>query len=147
MTFQKLESVRMFEREIRVLMRNIRQSAEHRARLIHPELQASTYQVLLFVAENQPTRAWAIADCLNMDKGAISRHVTTLQELGFIERDCDPLDRRAQVLSLTSVGKEQIGAATERRRAELGHRLQGWSEGELGHFTEQLARFNADMAR
>lgn len=140
-----LDSVRSIERELSMLMRRMRAAKEEIARLIDTELAASTYTVLVLVAEHQPTQAREIIEMLDMDKSAISRHLTALDELGLIHRGCDPEDRRTHTLSLTARGEEKVHAAVELRRSKVHARLHAWSSGELDSFAAQLARFNADL--
>ena len=46
-------------------------------------------------------RASTVADLFSIDKGAISRQVTHLIELGLIEKSRDPEDGRAWLLTAT----------------------------------------------
>lgn len=143
MTGTKIESMRGLEREVRAMVRRIRRASAENARLIHPDLHVAAYSVLLFVAENEPTRASDVVDNLDVDKSAVSRQIVYLQELGLVERNCDPSDRRAQTLLLTAVGKAKVDASIEHRQAEIEGRLSEWSAADLARFAEQLGRFNA----
>lgn len=141
-TATKVETMRGLEREVRALILRIRRKSLENARLIHPDLQASAYSVLLFIAENRLTRASEVAEALNLDKGAVSRQIAHLQELGLVARNCDPADRRVQTLQLTASAQTRIDAMTEHRRSEIVRRLDEWPAGDLADFVAKLGRFN-----
>lgn len=134
------EEVRVVEREVRALMRRIRHRSAQNAQLVHPDLPVSAYLVLMFVAENESPRACHIVDDLQMDKGAVSRHIALLRDLGLVESTCDPDDRRVQTLRLTALGRGRLREVTERRQALVSSRLQRWSSEDLAAFAGQLRR-------
>lgn len=77
------------------------------------------YSVLLALAE-QPTRTQAaLAESIGADKTRIIGVLDDLQRRGLIQREPDPGDRRARVLSLTEDGRRVREAAqTDIRRME-----------------------------
>ncbi len=85
---ERAESLRMLESEVGVLIRRVRRVIGERARALHPDLPASSYLMLTTVAQNGPLRASALAEQFDMDKGAISRQVRHLADLGLL--DCTP---------------------------------------------------------
>ncbi len=143
MAATKVETMRGLEREVRALILRIRRKSLENARIIHPDLQASAYSVLLFIAENRSTRASEVAEALDLDKGAVSRQIAHLQELGLVGRNCDPADRRVQTLLLTATAQERIDSMTEHRKREIVHRLDEWPAGDLADFVAKLGRFNS----
>ena len=94
-----------------MLIRRVRRVIGARAAMIHPDLQAAAYLMLAYVAEEGPQRSSAIAERFDIDKGAISRQVQHLVELGLLERKPDPADGRASILKVTAQGPQ---AATTR---------------------------------
>lgn len=141
-TATKVETMRDLEREVRALIVRIRRKSLANARIIHPDLQASAYSVLLFIAENRLTRASEVAEALDLDKGAVSRQIAHLQELALVARNCDPADRRVQTLQLTASAQMRIDAMTEHRKSEIARRLDEWPAGDLADFVLKLGRFN-----
>lgn len=139
---ETLAAVRGIELELRTLVRRIRTTKAEVARSIDPELVPSAYTVLTLVADRQPTRAGEIVDVLDMDKSAISRHLATLAELGLVQRDCDPEDRRSHTVSLTERGRRKVREAVALRWTGLSDRLEGWTREDLRSFAVQLERFN-----
>jgi len=130
-----------------VLVRRIRRVIAERARLVHPDLQPASYLMLSHVAENGPMRASSVADLFTVDKGAISRQVTHLMELGLVQKTRDPEDGRAWLLSATPDAKERLRTVTEQRRTYLAERLDGWEAGDLERFTDLLARYNDSLGQ
>ncbi len=130
-----------------MLVRRIRRVIAERARLVHPDLQPASYLMLSHVAENGPMRASSVADLFTVDKGAISRQVTHLMELGLVQKTRDPEDGRAWLLSATPDAKERLRTVTEQRRTYLAERLEGWEAGDLELFTDLLARYNDSLGQ
>lgn len=139
---EALAAVRSIELELRTLVRRIRTTKAELARFIAPELVPSAYTVLTLVADRQPTRAGEIVDVLDMDKSVISRHLATLAELGLVQRDCDPEDRRSHTVSLTERGRRKVSEAVALRWTGLSESLEGWTREDLRSFAAQLERFN-----
>ena len=67
--------------------------------MVHPDLQPASYLLLSHLAHEGPMRSSAIAESFGIDKGAISRQVQHLVDLGLVERMPDPADGRATLLS------------------------------------------------
>jgi DNA-binding MarR family transcriptional regulator len=130
------------EQEVGVMVRRIRHVIGARARLVHPELQGSSYLMLSWLAGHGPLRASAMADAFGIDKGAISRQVQHLLDLGLVEREPDPADGRATLVSVSAAAVAQLEAVSEERRRWLDGRLSDWSEDDLTQMVELLGRYN-----
>ena len=137
------ESLTRLEQEVGVLVRRIRRVIAERAGAVHPELQPASYLMLAHVAEHGPMRASTVADLFSIDKGAISRQVTHLIELGLIEKSRDPEDGRAWLL--TADARQRLEQVAVSRRRYLADRLDGWEAGDLEAFTHLLARYNESL--
>ena len=83
-------------------MRRVRRALSERAALVHPSLQPSSYVMLAHLIEAGPRRSSDIAEAFDLDKGAVSRQVQHLVELGLVERTPDPADGRATILTATT---------------------------------------------
>lgn len=107
-------------------------------------LDSSAFPIL-FVLSREPQRVSEIADTIHSDVSTVSRQVAGLIRSGFVDRGPDPEDRRAQLLTLTSAGRDII--ATHRRlRDEWLSRLVGdWSEEDLTALTSLLSRFGDSL--
>ena len=89
------------------------------------------YLMLGYMNERGPVRASAVVEAFNLDKGAVSRHVQALVEFGLATKERDPDDGRAWVVSLTEEGRPRMHELATVRRAQLGRRLEDWSDDEL----------------
>jgi DNA-binding MarR family transcriptional regulator len=142
---RRRQSLRRIESEVSVLIRRVRRVIGERARAVHPELAAATYLLLAHVAETGPLRASALVDDMGLDKGAVSRQVTHLVELGLLERSQDPDDGRATLLAASDDARERLAAVGRQRSERFGQRLAEWSDEELSDLAERLARYNAAL--
>lgn len=143
---QREAAVRGLEHEIGRLLRRIRRGLADRAAQVHPELSATAYPLLVTLAEAGPRRAADLADLFALDKGAVSRIVHQLLELGLIDRAPDPQDGRASILSVTPKAEERLAAIVDQRHAEVGERLADWEPRSIAELAAGLARFNAAIS-
>jgi DNA-binding MarR family transcriptional regulator len=141
------ETMRALEHEMGVLVRRIRRLIAVRARMVHPDLSPVAYSMLMALNDSGPRRASDLVDLFSIDKGAVSRQVSALLELGLIERSPDPEDRRAAILAITEEGSSRLTRIAESRRAEVIDRLSGWSDEDLKAFVSAMARYNSELER
>lgn len=138
----RLEALRQVEGEMAVLLRRVRRVLGVRARAVHPDLQASSYLMLSHIRDQGPLRASAMGQAFDVDKGAISRQVQHLIELGLVDRQPDPADGRATLLSLSTEGRVRLEAVAEERRKALDERLSDWTVEDLVGFAAMTQRYN-----
>ena len=131
--------------EMRVIGRRIKQAGSERATAVHPQLQPASYYLLVHMAENGPTRGSELACLFGIDKGAISRQLQHLVDLGLAERTPDPQDGRAQLLTATPEAVRLIAEATEKQRQMWREQLSDWSDQELFDLAATLGRYNTDL--
>lgn len=141
----RADAIRDLEQEVGVLIRRVRRVIGVRARAVHESLQPAAYLILGHVNRSGPVRASSIVEAFDMDKGAISRHVHHLIELGLVDRTPDPEDGRATLLAVTDEGARRMKDVADHRRKWLDERLGDWSEQELTAFVRELARYNAAL--
>ena len=139
--------MRALEHEMGVLVRRIRRLIAVRARMVHPDLSPVAYSMLMALNDSGPRRASDLVDLFSIDKGAVSRQVSALLELGLIERSPDPEDRRAAILAITEEGSRRLSTIAEMRRREVIDRLSGWSDEDLRGFVAVMARYNSELER
>ena len=142
---RRAESLRDLEQEVGVMIRRIRRVLWERARAIHPDLQPSSYLMLAYLAEHGQLRASALAEALSIDKGAVSRQLGHLVELGLVDRTPDPADGRASLLTASAEAVGRINDVVEDRRRWLDERLGDWPDTELSGFAQVLGRYNAAL--
>ncbi|MGZ4474447.1 MAG: MarR family winged helix-turn-helix transcriptional regulator [Nocardioides sp.] len=131
--------------ELRVIGRRMKQVIAERATAIHPQLQSASYYLLVHLVENGPTRGSELACQFGIDKGAISRQIQHLVDLGLAERTPDPEDGRAQLVSASEEAVRLIDETVAKQRRVWREQLADWSDAELASLAAQLGRFNTDM--
>lgn len=139
------ETLRALEREVSVLVRRIRRVAAERALMLHPDLSPVAYSLLLALGDSGPQRASDLVELFAIDKGAVSRQVQALLELGLIERRPDPEDRRALIMEASLEGHRRLAGIAANRRQRISDRLEDWSEEELTMFVDSLRRYNSAL--
>ena len=82
-----------------------------------------------------------------MDKGAVSRQVQQLTDLGLAEKTEDPHDRRACVVRLSHLGEQRMQTVDDARRSAYVARFEDWTLDELTVLAEQLARYNRTLEK
>jgi DNA-binding MarR family transcriptional regulator len=130
------------ERELGVLIRRVRRVIGERARAVHPDLQPASYLMLNFLATDGPQRSSVVSEMFNVDKGAISRQVQHLCDLGLLVREPDPADGRAMLISASPDAVRRLEAVARDRRRWLDEQLAEWTEGDLREFVSSLGRYN-----
>src|SRR5689334_13492733 len=113
---ERIEKLRHLEQEVAVLIRRVRRIIGVRARAVHPELPGVSYLMLGYLAQHGALRASALCSVFDMDKGAVSRQVQHLLDLGLVDRTPDPDDGRATLISVSAEGTRRLGDVAEHRR-------------------------------
>jgi DNA-binding MarR family transcriptional regulator len=142
MTASRPESMRHLEREVGVLVRRIKRVIGERARAVHEDLQPASYLMLSWLADEGPVRASAMVELFHIDKGAISRQLQHLDELGLVVRTPDPADGRASLVAASDDARRRLADVAEHRRKWLDEQLGDWSADELELFASTLERYN-----
>lgn len=133
------------EQEVGVMVRRIRRIIRERAHAVHPDLQSSSYLMLSWLAQHGPQRASSMAETFGIDKGAISRQIQHLVDLGLVDRSPDPADGRATLVSVSPDARSRMAAVADERRRWLDDRLRDWTADDLVEITTLLGRYNAAL--
>lgn len=141
----RIELTGALEREFGVLARRLRKVMSDRARLVHPALSVTGYGMLMQLSI-EPQRSSDLAETCALDKGAVSRVVRQLEDLGFVERFPDPDDGRAQLLRLTRTARERLAEVADRRRSGFADLIEDWDTQDLRQLVEGLRRYNEALA-
>ena len=110
-------------------------------------LDRASYLVLRAVAESEPVRTTALAEQLGVDRSTMSRHVTVLDQAGFVTRTADPDDGRAQAVSLTPAGREVMEKTRAARHDLITDGLAEWDDTDRAHLAALLGRLADDFLR
>jgi DNA-binding MarR family transcriptional regulator len=139
------QALHSIEREVGALIRRVRRVIGERARSVHPDLQPSAYLILTYLDDEDDVRSSRLVENFGIDKGAISRQISSLAELGLVERFPDPEDGRATRIRLTDDAKARIEAVSESRWGRFGQRLADWSDDDLAGFAATLQHYNESL--
>ena len=140
------ETLRTLEQEVGILIRRIKRVIGERARAVDPSLMPASFLVLSTLHSLGPVRSTALVDLLGVDKGAMSRHVQHLLDLGLVSRERDPADGRAALLEVTAEGRRRLAVIAAQRQELLAERLADWSAADLAEFVALLGRYNRSLS-
>ena len=111
----------------------------------HPYLDPSLDALCGVLADRGPVRFTELAKALWLDKSTVTRQVTTLEQLGFVERTPDPSDGRAALLGLTETGRDMLSRSRQARREGTSEVLSAWEDADVARFAELMERFNREV--
>jgi DNA-binding MarR family transcriptional regulator len=75
-------------------------------------------------------------------KPSVSRQIAMLEQLGLVQKEADPLDGRAQAISLTDAGKHQLVAAQTARKQAFHQLMEDWDVEDLTRLGTLIAQLN-----
>jgi len=134
------------EIELTRLMRRARSAQQRVAAEVHPDLDSAGYAVLVAVRDlaqhSGGARGGEVSEVLGLHKSTTSRNLTTLEELGLVERVPDPVDARARQVRLTDEGAAALERSVAGRRERLRALLASWDAADLADLARLLRRFN-----
>lgn len=88
------------------------------------EVTLPQYRTLVVLTYGGPSRLADLATTLGVSPSTATRMCDRLVRKGLITRSRDDLDRREVNLSVTTAGRDAVGAVIERRRAEVRDMLR-----------------------
>ncbi|MGW8483115.1 MarR family winged helix-turn-helix transcriptional regulator [Microbacterium sp. NPDC055903] len=102
---------------------------------------------LYFLGLEGPVRASELAAALRLSRPTMSKQLTRLERAGFIERNADPEDARAMIITLSAAGAEVHRRLVEQGTIMVAAALEGWDAAEAEAFAAQLTRFVGALSR
>jgi DNA-binding MarR family transcriptional regulator len=119
----------------------------HRRLLREDSTQCSALRanVLAAVADHGPLRPSALAEHLRIDGSVVSRQLHCLDADGLVERIADPADGRAQLVRVTTPGRDYLDGLRRRASSALAARLDGWSDDDVDTLAELLLRLEHSL--
>lgn len=130
---ERSQAIRTLESSFSELIGVFRRMMTQAAETASPGMLPGTYKVLSHLHRLGPATLSVLAERLEADKGLISRSVSELESLGFVERTADPDDRRSRVIALTPLGTERLEAARQPHSGRLQEALVDWSVADIQH--------------
>ena len=141
----KRQEILELEAQMAVIARRLRRVVGERAAALDPSLSRVGYLVLEHLRRHEPRPQKEIVEALGSEKGAVSRAIRELTELGFVESVTDPDDGRVQRAGITGLGIERLDAVVGARRAAYAEKLASWTAPEIRRLVDDLARYNATL--
>jgi DNA-binding MarR family transcriptional regulator len=108
-------------------------------------LDRPAYQALWRICDEGPVRPTTLAGMLEVDLSVVSRQVRSLEDVGFVQRQTDPQDARAALVSATVAGREAFEQTRHQRTEVLDEVLSTWPPEDREAFVELLSRFNVQI--
>jgi DNA-binding MarR family transcriptional regulator len=130
------------EREVALLLRRSRAIQGRLAGQLHADLDGAAYGLLVLLDDAGPLRASDVVAKLGLDKSTVSRQVAALVSLGLVDREPDPDDGRAQVLSTSTEGHRRLSRLRDARRERWEADLAGWDTSDVASLATLLGRLN-----
>jgi DNA-binding MarR family transcriptional regulator len=109
------------------------------------ELGSQGFFSLGVVSVHGPIRVSDVARRLNVDLSVASRQVAALTAAGYVQRERDPEDRRAQRVSITDAGNRVLSESHRRMVHAFSRALEDWSPDDLCALSGQLERLRHDV--
>lgn len=102
-------------------------------------------RLIATLAESGPVRPSELAATANLDLSTVSRHLSSLEAGGLVQRSKDSTDRRACVVQLTAEGSDLLTRMIDHRVATLAPVLRGWDAADRESLFELLLRLADEM--
>jgi DNA-binding MarR family transcriptional regulator len=112
-----------------------------------PEHAPAGLQALAVLARTDATRVSEVANRLRIDLSVASRQVAALETAGWVAREADPDDRRAQRVRVTRAGQTVLEDTRTRMADAYSQVLGSWSEQDVLALTTALERLREDFVR
>lgn len=131
---------------LRDLVRRGREVAAAFARDSDGEVLSEPLGALLsYVAAGDGGRCNALADRMRITPSTMSRHIAHAEELGYLTRVPDPVDRRATLPALTGEGAAALRRHRARQREWLMESIADWTDEEMRELVNGLARLQSSV--
>jgi len=114
---------------------------------VDPELRGAGMIVLQHIMRKGPVTATGIGQLLDMDKAVVSRQIAKLRDLGLVEAEPAPDDRRVMLLMVSDRARGLLEDIKARWAHAYHERFEGWDEHDLESLRAALHRFNASADR
>jgi DNA-binding MarR family transcriptional regulator len=108
-------------------------------------LSLATAAVLGRIVDASPVGLTELRQQTRLQSAALSHHIRTLAEMGYIERRGDPKDGRAAVVVETDEGRAACARFRAVKEELLSAQLIDWSTEELNALSAKMERLDADL--
>ena len=110
------------------------------------ELGSQGFLALGVVQIEGPVRVSDVAHRLNVDLSVASRQIGALAGAGYVVREPDPEDRRAQRVRTTPAGQRVLAESHRRMVEAFGRALAAWTTEDVDDLSSGLERLREDFS-
>lgn len=135
-------AIEALEQEMSVLWRRARAASQRVAKAVHSDLEPAAYGLLVLLQRRGAQRLTDLAAAVGVGKPSVSRQIVILEKLGLVQKEADPLDGRAQAISLTEVGRERLLRTQRAREEHFRSLLSSWKDDEVRALSTLLHKLN-----
>ncbi len=139
------EAYESLARTLGQMVRQARKRSRHAAQAIDPELDPSSYPLLVHLYQHPDTRVSDLAQAHCVSKGTMSRQLARLDRLGIVKRQVDATDSRGQLIRLTESARASVGQAKQAQSQLLREALSAWPDGDVVQLERLLQRLIDDL--
>lgn len=125
--------------------RLLRRNFDRRAKTL--ALNRAQWSVLARLARNEGVKQTVLADILEVSPITLARQIDRLEAGGWVKRQPDPQDRRANRLYLTDNAGPVLEALKSRANESREEALEGLSDEERDALVHLLARVRENLTR
>jgi DNA-binding MarR family transcriptional regulator len=105
------------------------------------------YLLLRTLERIGPASINTIAAAVGLDGSTVTRQVAAMKDLGLVERQTNPGDRRSCIISPTSDGRSVMRQMRRQRRSNLDDVTSDWTDDDRNTLGRLLAKLNDSIAR
>ena len=135
-------AIEALEQQLSMLWRRARSNSYKVARRVHPDMEPAAYGLLVILQREGSMRLTDIAASVGVGKPSVSRQIAMLEQLGLVQKEADPLDGRAQAISLTAAGTHQLVTAQTARKQAFHELMEDWDVADLTRLGTLIAQLN-----
>jgi DNA-binding MarR family transcriptional regulator len=140
-------AIEALEQQLSMLWRRARSNSYKVARRVHPDMEPAAYGLLVILQREGSMRLTDIAASVGVGKPSVSRQIAMLEHLGLVQKEADPLDGRAQAISLTDAGTRQLVAAQTARKQAFHELMEDWDVEDLTRLGTLIAALNTTYSK
>jgi DNA-binding MarR family transcriptional regulator len=122
------------------LTRTARQLGHRVAADLYGDLPSFGWAMLVPLEQGGPQRCSALAAAAGVDVSVASRQVAALERAGYVQRQPDPRDGRASLISLSDAGVAALAHTREVRGQWAVAALDDWTDTEARQLTALLEK-------
>lgn len=108
-------------------------------------ISASRYELLHQLYETEEINQSTLQKAVNIDSGAITRHLKQLEANGMVTRRRNPADNRVIFVRLTDEGRKQILSYKKENVGFVNQMLHNFNPDELKSLADMLKRMQNNI--